>query len=142
MYPVLSMVFIALLFSISIMSAVLLTGFAKSLGTSQPIEIASNNNGIVKSHALITTIGWTKDPITDAITASTVTVKNSDSVSHQFEICVLAKEGSSQSTSAGDPADCANTPSIASAGSGSATINFSSSLGDTDSTLVTIQEIS
>lgn len=77
------------------------------------------------------------------IDSSTITVKNTDSVSHSYNICVITKAGSSISDTAGTAPDCVTTSSISSGGTGSAVITFTNPLSNNsvDFADISIQEI-
>lgn len=77
------------------------------------------------------------------IDSSTITIRNTDSVSHSYNICVITKAGASISDTTGTSADCTTTSSISSSSTGSAVITFSNPLSKTavDYTDISIQEI-
>ena len=77
------------------------------------------------------------------IDSSTITIRNTDSVSHSYQICVITKAGVSISDSIGTSSDCATTTLISSSSTGSAVITFSNPLSKTsvDFTDISIQEI-
>ena len=78
------------------------------------------------------------------IDSSTITVRNTDSISHSYKICVITKAGASISDTVGTTSDCATTSSISSSGTGSAVITFTNPLSKTsvDFADISIQEIS
>ena len=77
------------------------------------------------------------------IDSSTITVRNTDSVSHSYQICVITKAGASISDTVGTSSDCTITTLISSSGTGSAVITFTNPLSKTsvDFTDISIQEI-
>jgi len=77
------------------------------------------------------------------ITSATITVKNTDSASHSYKICVITKAGASISDTAGTSSDCTSTSSISASSTGSAVINFSNPLSasNVDYSDISIQEI-
>ncbi len=77
------------------------------------------------------------------IDSSTITVRNTDSVSHSYDICVITKAGASISDTAGTAPDCATTSSISSGSTGSAVVTFTNPLSKTavDYADISIQEI-
>ncbi|KAF6247262.1 hypothetical protein C6990_01935 [Nitrosopumilus sp. b3] len=76
------------------------------------------------------------------IDSSTITVRNTDSVSHSYQICVITKAGASISDTVGTSSDCTTT-TISSSGTGSAVITFTNPLSKTsvDFAEISIQEI-
>ncbi|AJW70528.1 hypothetical protein [Nitrosopumilus adriaticus] len=78
------------------------------------------------------------------IDSSTITVRNTDSVSHSYQICVITKAGASISDTVGTTSDCTITPLISSSSTGSAVITFTTPLSKTsvDFANISIQEIS
>ncbi|WP_371503775.1 hypothetical protein [Nitrosopumilus adriaticus] len=77
------------------------------------------------------------------IDSSTITIKNTDSIPHSYNICVITKAGASISDIAGTSADCTTTSSISSSSTGSAVVTFTNPLSKTtvDFTDISIQEI-
>ena len=77
------------------------------------------------------------------IVSATITVKNTDSVSHSYNVCVITKAGASISDTAGTSSDCTSTSSISASSTGSAVINFSNPLASSniDYSDISIQEI-
>ncbi len=77
------------------------------------------------------------------IDSSTITVRNTDSVSHSYQICVITKAGASISDTVGTSSDCTTTNSISSSGTGSAVITFTNPLSKNgvDFADISIQEI-
>ena len=77
------------------------------------------------------------------ITSATITIKNTDDVSHTYKICVITKAGALISDTVGSSSDCTNTASISSSSTGSAVINFSipRSSSDVDYSDISVQEI-
>ena len=89
-----------------------------------------DNIPVPASDADVTQITWFESD--NNITSATVVVKNTDSGSHTYEICVITKAGASFSDTAGTSADCASTGSISASATGSAVINFANPLAATD----------
>ena len=77
------------------------------------------------------------------IDSSTITIRNTDSVSHSYKICVITKAGASISDTVGTTSDCSATPTISSSGTGSAVITFTIPLSknSVDFVDISIQEI-
>lgn len=77
------------------------------------------------------------------IDSSTITVRNTDSVSHSYQICVITKAGASISDTVGTSSDCTTTNSISSSGTDSAVITFTNPLSKNgvDFADISIQEI-
>ena len=77
------------------------------------------------------------------IDSSTITVRNTDSVSHSYKICVITKAGASISDTVGTTSDCTTTSLISSSSSGSAVITFTNPLSknSVDFADISIQEI-
>ena len=78
------------------------------------------------------------------IDSSTITVRNTDTVSHSYKICVITKAGVSISDTSGTTSDCATTSTISASGTGNAVITFTNPLSKTsvDFSNISIQEIS
>ncbi len=77
------------------------------------------------------------------IVSATITVKNTDSASHSYDVCVVTKAGASISDTTGTTSDCTSTSSISASNTGSAEINFSIPLNSTnvDYSDISIQQI-
>ncbi len=77
------------------------------------------------------------------IVSATITVKNTDSISHSYNVCVITKAGALISDTVGTSSDCTSTSSISASSTGSALINFSNPLskGAVDYADISIQEI-
>ena len=105
-------------------------------------SIGSDDNlPIPLSDADITNIVLTKQGST--IDSATITVKNTDSVSHSYSICVITKAGASISDTIGTSPDCTSTASISASNTGFAVITFTNplSVSSVDFSDVSIQEI-
>lgn len=76
------------------------------------------------------------------IDSSTITIRNTDSVSHSYRICVITKAGSSISDTVGTTPDCTTT-SISSNDIDSVVVTFTNPLNKTivDFADISIQEI-
>lgn len=73
----------------------------------------------------------------------TVNLRNTDSVSHNYEICAIWPNGIQRSDDAGTSADCATTASIGAGLLGSATVSVTNALADHDGTAtITIERTS
>ena len=66
------------------------------------------------------------------IVSATITVKNTDSVSHSYKICVITKADELISDTQGTSSDCTNTLSISASNTGSSVINFETPLSSSD----------
>jgi len=77
------------------------------------------------------------------ITSAMITVKNTDSISHSYKICVITKAGVLISDTPDSSADCTDTTSISASNTGSAVINFSNPLSSSnvDYSNISIQQI-
>lgn len=77
------------------------------------------------------------------IVSATITVKNTDSVSHSYNICVITKAGVLISDTAGTSSDCTSTSSIPASNTGSAVVNFANPLSSSnvDYSDISIQQI-
>ena len=77
------------------------------------------------------------------IDSSTITIRNTDSISHSYNVCVITKAGSSISDTVGTTSDCATTSSITASNTGSAVITFTNPLSKSavDFSDISIQEI-
>lgn len=77
------------------------------------------------------------------IISTTITVRNTDSVSHSYNICVIIKAGVLISDTVGTSSDCTTTSSISASNTGSAVINFANPLNslNVDYSNISIQEI-
>ena len=77
------------------------------------------------------------------IVSATITVKNTDSSSHSYNICVITKADELISDVQGTSSDCASTASISASNTGSAVVNFTNPLGSSiiDYSGISIQQI-
>ncbi len=77
------------------------------------------------------------------ITSATITVRNTDSISHSYKICIITKAGVLISDTPGTSSDCTNTISRSASNTGSAEINFANPLSSStvDYSDISIQEI-
>ena len=77
------------------------------------------------------------------IVSATITVKNTDSISHSYKICVITKAGELISDTPGTSSDCTNTASISASNTGSSVINFENPLSSSnvDYSGISIQQI-
>lgn len=77
------------------------------------------------------------------IISATITVKNTDSISHSYNICVITKAGELISDTQGTSSDCTNTASISASDTGSSVINFENPLSSSivDYSGISIQQI-
>lgn len=118
-------------------------GFGSNLNSTPVLnKIGGNDNVSVPIPDVnITNIVLTESANT--ITSVTITVKNIDSVSHTYKICVITKAGVSISDTVGSSSDCTNTSAISASNTGSAVINFSIPLSSSsvDYADISIQEI-
>ena len=126
---------------VAILSTLML-GLGASLNTTPTLNKvgADDNVSVPASDADITQITWSESD--NNITSATVVVKNTDTGSHTYEICVITKAGASFSDTAGTSADCTSTGSISASATGSAVINFASPLtaADVDDTDISIEQ--
>lgn len=77
------------------------------------------------------------------IVSATITVKNTDSISHSYNICVITKAGALISDTSGTSSDCTSTSPIPASNTGDAVINFANPLGSSnvDYSDISIQQI-
>lgn len=105
-------------------------------------KIGSDDNiSVPVPEANITNVVLTESAST--ITSATITIKNTDSISHSYKICIITKAGVLISDTPGTLSDCSNTTSISSSNTGSAVINFANPLSSSavDYSNISIQEI-
>jgi hypothetical protein len=102
---------------------------------------AENNVSVPVPNADITNVVLTESVGT--IVSATITVKNTDSTSHAYKICVITKAGTLISDIPGTSSDCTNTASISASNTGSSVINFANPLSssDVDYSDISIQQI-
>ena len=94
-------------------------------------RIGGNDNVSVPTPDVnITNIVLTESANT--ITSATITIKNTDSISHMYKICVITKADILVSDTPGTNADCSITTSISASTIGTAVINFSNPLNSTN----------
>jgi hypothetical protein len=106
-------------------------------------KIAGDDNVLVTDHdADITNVVLLNS--TSDIISATITVKNTDSVSHSYNICIITKAGVSISDTVGTSSDCTSTSSISASNTDSAVVNFANSLSSSsvDYSDISIQQIS
>ncbi len=77
------------------------------------------------------------------IVSTTITVKNTDSISHSYNICVITKAGVSLSDTVGTSSDCTTTSSISASTTGTAVINFVNPLNslNVDYSDISVQQV-
>jgi len=77
------------------------------------------------------------------IVSATITVKNTDSSSHSYNICVITKADELISDVQGTNSDCTSTASISASNTGSAVINFANPLSSStvDYSGISVQQI-
>ena len=77
------------------------------------------------------------------IVSATITVKNTDSSSHSYNVCVITKAGELISDIQGTNSDCTNTATISASDTGSAIINFANPLSSStvDYSDISVQQI-
>lgn len=118
-------------------------GFGANLNSTPSFNsIAGDDNiSVPVPDANITNVVLTE--FENKIASATITVKNTDSISHSYNVCVITKAGASISDTAGTNSDCTSTSSISASNTGSAMINFSNPLStsNVDYSDISIQEI-
>ena len=118
-------------------------GFGNDLSTVTSFNnIGSENNVSVSVlDAVITNVVLTESA--SDIVSATITVKNTDSTSHTYKICVIAKAGALISDVSGTSSDCTNTASISASSTGSSVITFTTALSSSnvDYSDISIQQI-
>ncbi len=123
--------------------AVSTISFGSNLNSAASLnKIAGDNNiSVPIPDADITNIVLTES--TGTITSATITIKNTDNVSHTYKICVITKAGVLISDTVGSSSDCTNTVSISASSTGDAVINFAIPLSssDVDYSDISVQEI-
>lgn len=102
---------------------------------------AENNVPVSVPDAVITNIVLTE--LSSEIDSATITVKNTDSASHSYKICVITKADALISDTPGTSSDCTDTVSISASGMGSSVINFETPLSspNVDYSNISIQQI-
>jgi len=112
--------------------AVATVGFGSTLNNSPSLNrIGGNDNVSVPTPDVnITNIVLTES--VNTITSATITIKNTDSTSHTYKICIITKANILVSDTPGTSADCSNTASISASTTGSAVINFANPLNSTN----------
>jgi len=102
---------------------------------------AEDNISVSVPDADITNVELTESA--SNIVSATITVKNTDSVSHSYNICVITKADELISDAQGTSSDCAITASISSSNTGFSVINFENPLNATnvDYSSISVQEI-
>ena len=118
-------------------------GFGNDLNTVISFNnIGAENNIFVSTpNADITNVVLTESA--SDIVSATITVKNTDSTSHTYKICVITKAGALISDVQGTSSDCTNTASISASNTGSSVINFAIPLSSSnvDYSDISIQQI-
>jgi len=118
-------------------------GFGNDLNTVTSFNnIGAENNIFVSTpNADITNVVLTESA--SDIVSATITVKNTDSTSHTYKICVITKAGALISDVRGTSSDCTNTASISASNTGSSVINFANPLSSSnvDYSDISIQQI-
>ena len=127
-------------FAIILVSTV---GFGTDLNT-VPIfnRIGGDDNVLVdKPDANITMVLLTESG--SDIGSATITVKNTDSRAHSYNICVITKAGASISDTVGTSSDCNNSALISASSTGSTVITFTTPLttADVDAANISVQQI-
>ena len=105
-------------------------------------KIGGDDNILVPTpDADITNIVLTESANT--ITSATITIKNIDSISHSYKICVITKAGVLISDTPGSSSDCTDTISISASNTDSVVINFANPLSSSnvDYLDISIQQI-
>jgi len=105
-------------------------------------KIGSDENvSVPVPNADITNIVLTESVGT--ITSATITIKNIDSISHSYKICVITKAGVLISDTPGSSSDCTDTTSISASNTDSVVINFANPLSSSnvDYLDISIQQI-
>ena len=118
-------------------------GFGNELSTVTSFNNigAENNVSVPVPDAYITNVVLTESA--SDIVSATITVKNTDSVSHTYKICIITKAGALISDVQGTSSDCTNTSSISASNTGSSIINFANPLSssDVDYSDISVQQI-
>ena len=102
---------------------------------------AKNNVSVPIPDADITNVVLTESA--SNIVSATITVKNTDSSSHSYNVCVITKAGELISDIQGTNSDCTNTETISASDTGSAIINFANPLSSStvDYSDISVQQI-
>lgn len=117
-------------------------GFGNDLNETTFNYIGANDNVSVPiPDADITNVVLTESA--SNIVSATITVKNTDSSSHSYNICVITKADELISDIPGTSSDCTNTASISASATGSAVINFANPLSasSVDYSDISVQQI-
>ena len=119
-------------------------GFGNDLSTITSFNNigAENNVSVPIPDAYITNVVLTESA--SDIVSATITVKNIDSISHTYKICVITKAGALISDVQGTSSDCTSTTSISASNTGSSVINFANPLSSSnvDYSDISVQQIS
>ena len=140
---------VKLIFFIGVLIFIVSTvGFGNDLSTITSFNNigAENNVSVSIPDADITNVVLTESA--SDIVSATITVKNTDSISHSYKICVITKAGALISDVPGTSSDCTNTDctntaSISASNTGSSVINFANPLSssDVDYSDISVQQI-
>lgn len=106
--------------------------FGATLNNSPSLNRIGGNDNVSVSipDVNITNIVLTES--SNTIISATITIKNTDSTSHTYKICVITKADILVSDTPGTSADCSNTTSISASATGTAVINFANPLNSTN----------
>ncbi len=128
------------IFAVILFSAVI--GFANTLSTSGIVPIGAKDDVIPALNNMeVGQILWNFDGLNyDQVL---VEIRNTDSVSHTYEICVIFPNGASLSDTAGTSADCNTSASTSSGQLRTTTITVSNPLPGHDATThIAIEQVS
>ncbi len=118
-------------------------GFGNDLSTVTSFNNigADNNVSVPVPDAVITNVVLTESA--SEIISATITVKNTDSTSHTYKICVITKAGALISDVSGTSSDCTNTDPIPAGDPDSSVITFTTPLSssDVDYSDISVQQI-
>jgi len=119
-------------------------GFGTMLNSSPSVHKIGGNDNVVVTKPTIDITNIQSHVQGNSIDYTDITVKNNDSVSHTYKICMIVKAGTSISDTGGTSTDCGNTSSISSSNTGTARVNFSIQLtaANIDYSNISIQQIS
>lgn len=118
-------------------------GFGANLNATPSFNNIGADDNILVSllDADITNVVLTESA--SSIVSATITVKNTDIISHTYNICIITKAGVLISDTAGTSPDCTSTSYIPASNTGSAVVTFTNPLSSSsvDYSDISIQQI-
>lgn len=126
-----------------IIIAISTVGFGSNLTNATTFNVIGSDDNVSVSISNVDITNMVHSVSGLIVDSSTITIKNTDSISHSYRICVITKADSSISDTIGTSSDCTLTSTISSSNTGSAVISFTNPLNKTsvDYSNISIQEI-